>query len=193
MVDLSLYMPTAPKFWCMRGSKLRLVIPLQRWVQQAEAQATIFILKSESVEKSKIHEAIYRKERKNYMKENIIKVVKVEVGEPPVVKEIENSLKSLQNEVGGFIECIYLDDGCIAVVNEEGKINGMEPNRRMGADIICGPFFICGDGDENFASLTDEQIEKYSLRFTPTQQFTGEEPELEPHCEVTGFNFLGGM
>ncbi|MEG1630968.1 MAG: DUF3846 domain-containing protein [Hydrogenoanaerobacterium sp.] len=127
------------------------------------------------------------------MKENMIKVVKVEVGEPPVVKEIENSLKSLQNEVGGLIECIYLDDGCIAVVNEEGKINGMEPNRRMGADIICGPFFICGDDDENFTSLTDEQIEKYSLRFTPTQQFTGEEPELEPRCEVTGFHFLGGM
>ncbi|WP_352416505.1 DUF3846 domain-containing protein [Oscillibacter ruminantium] len=126
------------------------------------------------------------------MKENMIKVVKVEVGEPPMVKEIANDLNALQAEVGGLIECVYLDDGCIAVVNEEGKINGMEPNRRMGADIICGPFFICGDDGENFASLTDDQIEKYSLRFTPTQQFTGEEPELEPRMTFIGFDCFGG-
>ena len=76
------------------------------------------------------------------MKENMIKVVKVEVGQPPVIKEIENTLTGLQKEVEGNIECVYLNDGCIAVVNEEGKLNGMQPNRRIGADIICGPFFI---------------------------------------------------
>ena len=75
------------------------------------------------------------------MKENMIKVVKIEVGQPPVAKEMENTLKGIQAEVGGLMECIYLDDGCIAVVNEEGKINGMQPNRRIGADIICGLSF----------------------------------------------------
>lgn len=126
------------------------------------------------------------------MKENMIKVVKVEVGEPPVVKEIANDLDALQAEVDGPIECVYLDDGCIAVVNEEGKINGMEPNRRMGADIICGPFFICGDDGEKFSSLTDEQIQKYSLQFEKTQQFTGEEPELEARMTFIGFDYFGG-
>lgn len=127
------------------------------------------------------------------MKENMIKVVKIEVGQPPVVKEIENTLDGLQNEVDGNIECVYLDDGCIAVINEEGKINGMEPNRRMGADIICGPFFICGDDGENFGSLSNEQIAKYSQQFAGIPQFTGKEPELEPRCEVIGFDFFGGM
>ena len=127
------------------------------------------------------------------MKENMIKVVKIEVGQPPVAKEMENTLKGIQAEVGGLMECIYLDDGCIAVVNEEGKINGMQPNRRIGADIICGPFFICGDDGENFASLSDDEIQKYSLRFEPTEEFTGQEPELEPRCEVYGFKFMGGM
>lgn len=127
------------------------------------------------------------------MKENMIKVVKVEVGQPTVTKEIENTLAGLQKEVEGNIECVYLNDGCIAVVNEEGKLNGMQPNRRIGADIICGPFFICGDDGEDFGSLTDEQIQKYSLRFEPTEAFTGEEPELEPRCEVIGFDFNGGM
>ena len=84
-------------------------------------------------------------------------------------------------------------NGCIAVVNEEGKLNGMEPNRRMGADIICGPFFICGEAGEDFGSLTDPQIQKYTQQFEEIEEFSGQEPELEPRCEVYGFKFMGGM
>ena len=128
------------------------------------------------------------------MKENMIKVLKVEVGEPPEIKEIPNELSGLQHEVGGLIECVYLDDGSIVVVNEEGKLNGMEPNRRLGTDIICGPFFICGDSlDGDFASLSEEQIRKYSEKFLEIPGFTGKEPELEPRVEVIGFDFMGGM
>ena len=128
------------------------------------------------------------------MKENMITVLKIEVGEPPEIKEISNELSSLQYEVGGLIECVYLDDGSIAVVNEEGKLNGMEPNRKLGADIICGPFFICGDTlDGDFASLSEEQIQKYSEKFAEIPGFTGKEPELEPRIEVIGFDFMGGM
>ena len=128
------------------------------------------------------------------MKENMITVLKIEVGEPPKIKEIPNELSGLQHEVGGLIECVYLDDGSIAVVNEEGKLNGMEPNRKLGADIICGPFFICGDSlDGDFASLSEEQIQKYSEKFAEISAFTGEEPELEPRIEVIGFDFMGGM
>ena len=127
------------------------------------------------------------------MKENTIKILKIEVGEPPVVKEIANTLDGLQKEVEGNIECVYLDDGAIAVINEEGKLNGMQPNRRMGTDIFCGPFFICGDDGEDFGSLNDEQIAKYSHQFSDVPQFSGEEPELEPRCEVIGFEFFGGM
>ena len=128
------------------------------------------------------------------MKENMIKVLKIEVGEPPEIKEIPNELSGLQHEVGGLIECVYLDDGSIAVVNEEGKLNGMEPNRKLGADIICGPFFICGDSlDGDFASLSEEQIRKYSEKFLEIPGFTGKEPELEPRVEVIGFDFMGGM
>ena len=128
------------------------------------------------------------------MKENMITVLKIEVGEPPEIKEIPNELSGLQHEVGGLIECVYLDDGSIAVVNEEGKLNGMEPNRKLGADIICGPFFICGDTlDGDFASLSEEQIQKYSEKFAEIPGFTGKEPELEPRIEVIGFDFMGGM
>ncbi len=127
------------------------------------------------------------------MKENMIKVVKIEVGQPPVVKKIENTLDGLQKEVEGNIECVYLDDGCLAIINEEGKLNGMDPNRRLENDIICGPFFICGDDGENFGSLSEEQIAKYSQKFADIPTFTGQEPELEPRATIVGFDFLGGM
>ncbi|WP_242847942.1 DUF3846 domain-containing protein [Inediibacterium massiliense] len=122
--------------------------------------------------------------------ENKIKVVKMDVGMPPVVKEIENTLAALQAEVGGLIECVYLDDGCLAVVNEEGKLNEMEPNRRLGSDIICGPFFICGDSDDGeFVSLDDKQVEQYTQMFSDVPSFTGEEPELEPRMTFISFDF----
>lgn len=127
------------------------------------------------------------------MKENIIKIVKIEVNKKPEIKEIQNELESLQKEVEGLIECISLDDGTIAIVNEEGKLNGMEPNRRLGNDIICGPFFICGDDGENFGSLNDKQISKYFQQFAEIEQFTGDEPELDPRMKLIGCDCFGGM
>lgn len=117
-----------------------------------------------------------------------IKILKIEEGKAPFVKEIVNQLKDCQAEVGGLIDCVCFEDGCLAVVNDEGKINGMMPNRRNGNDIICGPFFICGSNREgDFTSLTEEQIEDYTQKFEEIEQFTGHEPELEPRMMLLGF------
>jgi len=124
------------------------------------------------------------------MKEKRIKVLKVEPGLLPVVKEIGNDLDSLQEEVGGLIECISNPNGSVIVCNEEGKLNGMQPNRRLGADIICGPFFVCNttrSGD--FSSLSKSKIAEYILLFAEVPVFSGEEPELEPHMTFIGFDF----
>ena len=57
------------------------------------------------------------------------------------------------------------------ICNDEGKINGMEPNRAIYddehnmIDVLFGPGFICGCAGENFGSLSDEQIEKYTAMF----------------------------
>lgn len=113
--------------------------------------------------------------------ENMIRVLKVEPQKEPYGKEILNNLRGSQSEVEGLIACVYLEDGCIAVVNDEGKINGMELNRSLGEDIIAGPFFICrDDGEGGFASLTDEQMEQYSSQFAEIEQFTGLETEAQP-------------
>ena len=121
-----------------------------------------------------------------------IKILKIEEGKAPFVKEIANELKDCQAEVGGLIDCVCFEDGCLAVVNDEGKINGMKPNRRNGNDIICGPFFICGSNREgDFISLTEEQIEDYTKKFGEIEQFTGHEPELVPRMIFLGFQDAG--
>lgn len=49
-------------------------------------------------------------------------------------------------------------------------------------------FFICGDTpDGDFISLTEQQIEEYTRRFGEIEQFTGQEPELEPHMTILAF------
>ena len=116
---------------------------------------------------------------------NMIRVLKIEPGKAPYEKEISNELEGSQGEVDGLIDCMPLPNGCVAVINDESKLNGMEPNRRYENDIICGPFFICGDGpDGDFISLTDEQIAQFTEKFGEIEAFTGNEPELEPHIEV---------
>lgn len=110
-----------------------------------------------------------------------MRILKVEPGKVPYEKEIENNLQSVQAEVKGKFQPVYLENDIVLCCNEEGKFYGMAPNRRLGRDIICGPFFLVGDDRQSdFISLTDEQVTICMAQFGEPQQFTGEEPELEP-------------
>ena len=51
-------------------------------------------------------------------------------------------LMDCRSEVGGLIQVIGLEDNCLLVCNDEGKLNGMKPNRWFLDDIICGPFLF---------------------------------------------------
>ena len=103
------------------------------------------------------------------MLEKRIKCLLVEPYELPKEIEIDNTLEAKQKLVGGWIEQAFLpkDDSVVLICNEEGKINGMKPNRDIGHDIIFGPFLIVGNDFENgaYKSLTDEQILNYKIRF----------------------------
>ena len=100
-----------------------------------------------------------------------MKVVICEPGMLARAAEIGTTLEDLQKAVGGLIEAVYPYDDPVAIVcNEEGQINGMPLNRSLRDgdgkiyDIIAGPFFVCGLGEEDFCSLSDEQIGKAGKR-----------------------------
>lgn len=98
--------------------------------------------------------------------EDKIRVLKVEPGKAPKAVEMDNTLRAMQEMVGGYIQLVPFEKGACVVCNEDGKLIGLEVNRRFGHDILVGTFFVAGDdGGEDFCSLTDEQIEKYSQQF----------------------------
>lgn len=102
-----------------------------------------------------------------------IKGIHVRVGEKPEVIEFDNSYQEFRKLVGGNIELVMLDRNTAMFCNEEGKLIGLEGNRKLdNGDIIAGDFVIVGDdGGEESVSLTDEQIGKYTKRFEEIERY----------------------
>ena len=107
-----------------------------------------------------------------------MKVLAVMPGKKPVKMELDGTLKSIQTFVGGTIQAVYPFDDPVAIAcNEEGKLLGMEYNRALydetGAiyDIVCGPFFVCGLGADDFTSLSEALTDKYYKYFERPELF----------------------
>ena len=110
-----------------------------------------------------------------------MRVLVVEPERRPEVREIDDSLKAMQEIVGGYIQPIYLDDSVALVCNDEGKVMNLPLNRGLRDkngqiyDIVSGTFFLCGapaDGD-HFTSLTPEQTARYQEQFYTPEMFWG--------------------
>ena len=96
---------------------------------------------------------------------NKIRVLIVKPNQEPKQMKIEHTLDKLQNIVGGLIEYVDLDYQTDLICNEEGKLLGMEWNRRLGDDIIVGTFLVVGQHNGETISLSKKQIRKYKKRF----------------------------
>ena len=112
------------------------------------------------------------------MKADTLTVLVVEPEQPPYVKSIGDDLRSLQAEVGGSIEANYPFEDPVAIIcNEEGKLLGLPLNRALRDaehhvyDVIAGTFLVVGLGTDNFCSLNEKQIEKYSDHFKTPELF----------------------
>lgn len=128
-----------------------------------------------------------------------MKVLVVEPQKPCRVQEIE-SLPDMQQLVGGDIEAVYPFQEPVALVcNSEGKLLGLPMNRPLldrnylPYDIIRGTFFIAGLGQEDFISLTDEQIQRYkslydNMQILPVRTATGEQGRIvgDQHIKKKG-------
>ena len=96
-----------------------------------------------------------------------IMVVVKNVGEPAEIKYIENTLQAKQSIVGGYIELVMLavnNRGYDMIINEEGKIVGLEPNIHFFDDYIAGNLLVCNHNDEGeFTSLTEEEAKEIAI------------------------------
>ena len=108
-----------------------------------------------------------------------ITVIVVEPSKKPYVKEIENTLKSLQHEVDGYIQAVYPWENDLVglIADEEAKLTGKQLNRALQDetgdiyDIVAGTFLIVGLSEDDFCSLNNEQIEKFSRLFQTPELF----------------------
>lgn len=109
-----------------------------------------------------------------------MQVVIVEPEKKPVVQNIDDTLTSMQQIVGGTIQAVYPFEEPVALIcNDEGKLLNLPLNRALrdsnGAiyDIVVGTFFLCTapvDSDR-FESLTDEQSQTCLERFAMPERF----------------------
>lgn len=101
-----------------------------------------------------------------------MRVLFIPCGKNPEIREIDGSLESMQQLVGGLIEEIRAgDDAAALICNEEALLLNLEPNRSIeqegldGYTIIRGDFFLCGVDGENYTSLPLELVKFYEELF----------------------------
>lgn len=123
------------------------------------------------------------------MKAKEIKVLMVEPGKHPRVTTLANDLDSLQKAVSigadyqGLIEIISIGKGDCLLCNEEGKLIGLEGNRRLDNDIIVGVFYIMSEDEEgNLVSLSERKIKHYTKLFWEPQVFDRADIEATLLC-----------
>lgn len=101
------------------------------------------------------------------MKKDIIKVLVKQPGRPLQLGAIPNELHAFQEAVDGYIEAVPLRPDLVMIVNEEGKLNGMQYNFRINLngyeDMIFGPCLIVGVDGEDFTDcpLSQEDLQDY--------------------------------
>lgn len=92
-----------------------------------------------------------------------MRIVVKKVGQMGEIVEVENTLDTFQEIVGGYIETYPIMTDTLIVCNEEGKLMGLKPNViiQVGQhkEVVNGNFAIVKQGEEDFESLDDKQIE----------------------------------
>ena len=118
------------------------------------------------------------------MKTKTIKALKVEPKKKPCECTLVNELSELQKAVSigaenvGLIEILDLEENVCLLCNEEGKLINLEPNRRLGNDILCGVFYIIGqDRCGNLTSLSDRAMRFYKILFNEPEDIDPDEVE----------------
>lgn len=100
-----------------------------------------------------------------------MKVVFKEVGKAGVFKDIEGTLEEFQTMCGGWIETFPIPQDMVLLINEEGKLMGLEPNiiiqNGYHEDVLVGNIVVVSirPHDGEFHSLDEKQIEL--LKTTP--------------------------
>ena len=117
--------------------------------------------------------------------ENMIKVLSVQPLAEPEVVEIGSDLAGLQAAVGGYIELVYPYEDMVAILcDEEGKLKNRPYNRALRDedghiyDVVAGPMYVVGMGDDGVTTLPDDLIAKYQKVFSRPEHIVQEDGKI---------------
>lgn len=92
-----------------------------------------------------------------------MKAIRKKPGCAPELVEVDNTLKALQTEVGGYIETVSIAD-VVIICNEEGRLCGLPYNCRfVGVDFV-GTILVVGRDRDEFCDVPEADFLMYHLR-----------------------------
>ena len=93
-----------------------------------------------------------------------MKAIRKNPGAQPEIIEVDNTLKALQTEVGGYIETVTIASDAVVICNEEGRILGLPDNCRVcGVDFV-GTILVVGRDRDEFCDVPEADFLMYHLR-----------------------------
>lgn len=93
-----------------------------------------------------------------------MKAIRKKPGCEPELIDVDNTLKALQAEVGGYIEAVTIASDAVIICNEEGRILGLPDNCRVcGVDFV-GTVLIVGTKGDEFCDVPEADFLMYHLR-----------------------------
>lgn len=90
-----------------------------------------------------------------------IKIIVVEPDKKPEVRMVDDTVKTYQDIVGGHFQVVRAPGvpGVLIGMNEDGNRLKLKPNLQIMNHTIVGPIFFFGTKGEEFASLTDNEVQ----------------------------------
>ena len=100
---------------------------------------------------------------------------------PTVMCASEFSLRkavNLGSEHQHKAACRRVENNICVIFNRMRSHAGFAPNRRIADDILCGVIYIAGiDKDGRLRTLTDDELQKYSVIYQTPESYTYEEAQ----------------
>jgi len=93
-----------------------------------------------------------------------VKAIRKKPGCTPEIIEVENTLKALQTEVGGYIETVTIASDAVVICNEEGVPLGMPYNCRFVNVDFVDPILVVGRNKDEFCDVPEADFLMYPLR-----------------------------
>lgn len=123
------------------------------------------------------------------MQDKAIRALKIEPGAYPQAVTLQNNLRALQEAVSdgrphSLIEFVQIEEDVSLMVNEEGKLIGLKPNRRWRGDLLVGTFYVVAEQEGELVSLSDQQIARYTDLFAVSATDITQE-EVEESMRIT--------